>query len=90
MDPLYLLGFGALLMLGFGLRHQTQMARKITKRLAGRKPLLPKAVHVLIIATQLYELMLVIEHASLVTLAAALLLLAVVTASKSGTEDHTT
>ena len=78
----------ALLMLLFGFKHQAKMADVMKKRIPGKKPLIPKAVHVLIITTQLYELMLVIEHASLPTIAGALLLLAILVASKTGTEDH--
>jgi len=88
MDPLYLLGLGALLMLLFGFRHQRLAAGKIAKRISGKTPLLPKALHVAIIATQLYELVLVVEHASLITLAAGVMLLAIVTATKSGTEGQ--
>ena len=87
MDPLYLLGFGALLMFVFGYRHQTKMMRSVAKRIPG-KAYLPRALHVAIIATQLYELVLVVEHASLVTLAAGVMLLAIVTATKSGTEGR--
>lgn len=86
MDPLYLLGLGALLIFTFGLRHQKLMMDKVAKRISG-KAYLPKALHMAIIATQLYELVLVVEHASLVTLSAALLLLAVVLGANSGTED---
>lgn len=87
MDPLYLLVGSSLLMLLFGFRHQKMMTEKLAKRIPG-KAYLPKAVHVAIVATQLYELVLVVEHVSLVTLVAAVFLLAVISASKSGTEEH--
>ena len=87
MDPLYLLGLGGLLMLAFGFRHQTKTMQKVAKRIPG-KAYLPKTVHVLIVATQLYELVLVVEHASFATIAAAVFLLAVVMGSRSGTEDY--
>lgn len=87
MDPLYLLGAVAFLMLLFGFRAQKRFSRQLAKHIP-RKIHLLKAVHVLIIATQLYELVLVVEHVSLLTLAAALILLAVLTASQSGTEDY--
>ncbi len=87
MDPLYLLAGSGLLMLLFGFRHQTKTMQSVAKHIPG-KAYLPKTLHVAIVATQLYELVLVVEHASLVTLVAAIFLLAVISASKSGTEEH--
>lgn len=87
MDPLYLLVGSGLLILLFGFRHQTKTMQNVAKHIPG-KAYLPKAVHVTIVATQLYELVLVVEHASLVTLVAAVFLLAIIGATKSGTEEH--
>lgn len=48
---------------------------------------LPKAISMLIVTAQISELIKVIEHVSIVNTVAALLLMAVIIATKSGTED---
>lgn len=50
--------------------------------------LLPQAVTLLILGAQFSELLKIIEHLSIVNLVAALLLLAIVAAAKSGTESE--
>ena len=77
-------------MLLYGFRRQTQTAQKITNSISGKNQVASKILHVAILATQLYELVLVLEHASVVTVSGAIMLLAIITASKTGTEDYIT
>jgi nitrate reductase gamma subunit len=49
---------------------------------------LPKAVSVLILTAHASELIKVVEHASIVNITAALILLAIVVAGRSGTENQ--
>ncbi len=90
MNPLFILGIGGVLMLLYGFRRQTQTAQKITNRISSQNQFVPKILHVAIVATQLYELVLVVEHASFVTLSGAIMLFAIVTASRTGTEEYIT
>ena len=49
---------------------------------------LPKAISMLIITAQISELVKVVEHVSIVNVSAALLLLTILAANKSGTEGN--
>jgi len=49
---------------------------------------LPKAIGMLMMTAQVSELMRVVEHITIVNLAAALLLLAIIVATKAGTEEE--
>jgi hypothetical protein len=49
---------------------------------------LPKAIGMLVLTAQVSELVRVVEHVTIVNLAAALLLLAIIVATKTGTEGE--
>ena len=49
---------------------------------------LPQAISMLIITAQVSELVKIVEHVSIVNVAAAMLLLAIMVATKSGTEGE--
>ncbi len=55
---------------------------------AGKRSVVPEAVGVLVMSAQISELVHMVEHITVVNLAAALLLLAVVVAYKTGAESE--
>jgi hypothetical protein len=64
---------------------------KLQSALAKRKTAaqyLPKAIGMLVLTAQVSELVRVVEHVTIVNLAAALLLLAIIVATKTGTEGE--
>ena len=64
---------------------ETSHVQKLISGYSAPTKLLPKAVSLLIVSAQLSELVNVVEHTTVVHVSAALLLLAIVVATKSGT-----
>jgi hypothetical protein len=88
MNPLLTLGIFASLMLGYNFINQKKTVANLTTLLPTQKSqLIPKALHAVLLATQFYELILVVEHASIVTISSALFLLAILSANRQGTEE---
>lgn len=83
---LFLIGIAALAILAVAVAQTRKTKAVILKQIASKR-VLPKTISLLIIAAQATELVRVIEHASIVNVSAALLLLAIVVASASGTES---
>lgn len=86
MSLLYLLG-GIGLVILLGAMWQTGKLRKILKRKT-IKAHFPQALSMLLVVSQASELVRLVEHVSVVTVVAALLLLAILLATKSGTEGE--
>ncbi len=67
-------------------------ARKVQKTLGAKqvlpRRLLPETVSAFMLTVQAAELVRVVEHATVINMLAAFMLLAVVVASRSGTESH--
>ncbi len=66
----------------------SQRLRQSLKSFSGKTQVLPQMIGLLIIAAQVSELVKMFEHISIVNVTAALLTLAIVTATKSGTGDE--
>jgi hypothetical protein len=77
----------AVVMVWASQRNNARLHKHLAKRY--REPhFLPQAISLLILTAQIGELVRVVEHTSLVTVSAALLLLAIVVAARSGTEGE--
>jgi hypothetical protein len=85
MSVLFLLAGLAAVMLFGALKQTKQLKAKLVKKLPPAQ-YLPKAVSLLLVTAQISELVKMVEHISIVTVAAALLLLAIVLATRSGIE----
>ena len=83
---LFLLGIAVCVMV-VGSIFSTAKTKALTSKLA-KVSYIPKAVSVLILTAQISELVKVVEHTNIVTVTAALMLLAIVIATKSGTEGE--
>jgi hypothetical protein len=82
---LFLLGASAVAMVLLALKKTAKTNAFVAKRLA-IKPYASRAISMLILTAQVSELVRVVEHVSIVNIAAALMLLAIIVATKSGTE----
>lgn len=78
-------GAGAMTLLAF---QNSRKVRRALKKRAGKPKYLPRAISMLVLTAQISEMLRVVEHVSVVNVAAAVLLLAIVIASKSGTEGE--
>jgi len=87
MPFLPLLAVGAIV-LGLGAFAHTTAVKTTLRNHAAVSRYLPRAVSMLILTAHVSELVRVVEHVSIVHISAALLLLAIVVATKTGTEDH--
>ena len=85
MTLLVLMGGMAVVML-VGARSETQQLKATLVRKLPPTQYLPKAVSMILIAAQVSELLKMVEHVTIVHVVAALLLLTIVVASRSGTE----
>ncbi len=88
MDSLLFLILAAGTMILWGLKNNSKLARALGKHHAQKLQKLPEAFGLMIVCAQISELLKVIEHVSLVNVIAALFLLAMVAATKSGTEGE--
>ncbi len=89
MSPTLFLLVGLATVMLFGAKFDTtQLKAKLKKRVPPVK-FLPRAIGLALIAAQCSELLKMVEQTSLVHLVAALLLLAVILATRSGTEVGT-
>lgn len=68
-------------------RHGKQL-RLVLKKHHGKLRVLPQAITMLVMTAQVSELVRVVEHVSIVNVTAALLLLSIVLATRSGTESE--
>jgi hypothetical protein len=84
---LIFLGAAAFGILFVGFKATKATNHKVLQK-TGRLTLASRAVSMLVLVAQATELVRVVEHASIVTVTAALLLLAVIVASKSGTNSE--
>jgi hypothetical protein len=82
---LFLLGIVAVVVIWSAARATSKINRFVAKRL-GHTPFISKTIGLLIVTAQVSELVRAIEHTSIVSITAALLLLAIVVATRSGTE----
>ncbi len=85
MDSLLFLCLGAGLMIVSSVRDNAKLKNALSKH-SGNHRYLPRAITILVMATQVSELLKALEHISIVNIVAALFLLAIVVASTSGTE----
>lgn len=85
MTALVLMGGLALLML-LGVRGETKRLKVSLAKKLPQTQALPKAIGMLLIVAQISELLKMVEHATIVHVATALLLLAIATATRSGPE----
>ena len=65
---------------------ESQKLHGFLEKRAGKSQVVPKAITMLIMTAQVSELVKVVEHVSIVNVSAALMLLAIIIATKSGTE----
>ena len=82
---LFLAGGLAVLVLIVSIAQQRK-ARRSLKRPALKRQVFPSAITALVMAAQLSELIKALEHADIVHVSGAVMLLGVLVASKSGTE----
>ena len=87
MNSLLFLCLGAGLSVLAAVKNSAGLHSAINKHSAKIR-VLPKAIGLLIITAQVSELVKVVEHVSLANMVAALFLLAIVLAAKSGTESE--
>ena len=87
MNPLVLLAVLAAAALAMAKKQTARLQKAISR--APRFALLPRAVTALVLAAQLSELVKAMEHADIVRITAALMLLGVMAAAKNGTEEGT-
>jgi hypothetical protein len=81
-----LAGIAAVMLFG-AFKQTSQLKAKLVKKLPPAQ-YLPKAISLLLVTAQVSELVKMVEHISIVTVAASLLLLAIVIATRSGTESQ--
>ena len=87
MNSLLFLGIGAAAAVLGAMKNSAAVRKALPKSKAPVR-FLPQAVSLLVITAQISELAKVIEHISIVHVAAALFLLAIVIAGKAGTEGE--
>ncbi|HYV33747.1 MAG TPA: hypothetical protein VE973_02775 [Candidatus Limnocylindria bacterium] len=87
MSSLLFLVVGAGVFVIGAARHSGKV-RSAVKKHSGKLSLLPQAISLLVISVQIPELLKVVEHVSPANVAGALFLLAILVASKSGTEGE--
>ena len=86
-SALFLLaGIAAVMLLGA--KSQTKQLKQALVKKVPPAQYLPKAVSMALVAAQVSELLKMIEHISIVNVAAALLLFAIAMAARSGTESE--
>ena len=85
---LFLIGTIAIVALLASVKH-TGKLRSFLQKKAAPAQILPRAITMLVLTAQVSELVRVIEHVSVVNVTAALMLLAIIVATKSGTESET-
>jgi hypothetical protein len=83
---LFLMGIVAVVALLSSVGHTNKLHRFLNKRAMGTQ-VVPKAITMLVMTAQVSELVKVVEHVSIVNVSAALMLLAIIIATKSGTEN---
>ena len=84
-SALFLMAGIAVAML-LGAKSQSRQFKALIAKKAPPTQYLPKAVSMALVAAQISELLKMIEHVTIVNVAAALLLFAIVMATRSGTE----
>ena len=84
---LFLLAGVALAIVGISFKQTKNSLKEIAGGSKARN-ILPKAVSVLILTAHASELIKVVEHASIINITTALLLLAIVLAGRPGTESE--
>ena len=87
MAALFLMGIAALIGLGMAFKQTGSLKLQLAKH-AKKAHVISKGVSMLMIAVEFSELLRVIEHTSIVTVFAAAFMLAIIVASKSGTESE--
>jgi hypothetical protein len=80
-----ILGIGAIVLVG-AISHTTKLHGTLAHKTAITH--LPTAIQALILVAQASELVKVVEHVTIVNMSAALLLLTIIVATKSGTEGE--
>lgn len=85
MSSLLFLGLGAGLMIVVAIKNSSSVKLAVAQHSKNYR-YVPRAITMLVMATQISELVKAIEHISIVNIVAALLLLAIVVATTSGTE----
>ncbi len=86
MNSLLFLAIGAVVLVIFAAQSSSKLRGIIAKH-SVKASLLPQAITLLVLTAQVSELVKVVEHVSPINIAAALFLLAIVAAAKSGTES---
>lgn len=86
MNSLLFLAVGAGVLVIFAAQSSNKLRNAIAKH-SPKANLLPQAITLLILTAQVSELVRVLEQVSPVNIAAALFLLAIIAAAKSGTES---
>ena len=87
MDSLLFLSLAAGAITIAAVRNNRKLHAVVQKRV-GQKTLLPQAVSLLVITAQIPQLLRMLEHVSLTQVVASLFLLAIVVATRSGTESE--
>jgi hypothetical protein len=87
MGTLLFLGIVAVAVI-WSAAHATSKVNRFVAKKIGHAPFISKTIGLLIVTAQVSELVRAIEHTSIVSIAAALLLLAIVVATRSGTEGE--
>lgn len=84
---LFLMAVAVVVVVGSAARGTSRVKALLSRNLP-KTAVLPKAVSMLVVAAQITELVKAVEHVSIVNVTAALLMLAIVAAAKSGTEGE--
>jgi len=87
MDSLLFLCLGAGLVVLAAVKNSVKIHKAVTQH-SRKIRVLPQAIGLLVLTAQVSELVKVVEHVSMVNIVAALFLLAIVLATKSGTESE--
>ena len=88
MNSLLFLGVGATVMLLMAAKDNAKV-KNVLKRHSSATWYLPRTISMLIVAAQVSELAKIVEHVSIVHIVAALFLVSILAATKSGTESET-
>lgn len=88
MNSLLFLCVGAAVLVVAAVKNNSRLHSVLKKRAGKTGQMLPQAISMLIITAQISELVKVVEHVSVVNVVAALFLLAILAATKSGTEGQ--
>ncbi len=86
-SSLFLLGIVAVVIFGSVFVNTAKVKTFVSNKTHTRY--IPKAISMLLLTAQISELVRVVEHVNIVNLSAALLLLVIVVATKSGIEGET-